>query len=454
MFSLYRLLPLFLIPLVGAAPRNQTVPITDTSGIATKSGGGWSAGSAFSCGQYTQVVGDSITFRFTGTAFWVMGSPPDPQAITATLDGATVQTSAGAICTTTVVSSVGLSQAEHTLTLTYKGPLRIGNTNEYLVVGDFIYTTDDAVTSTTSASSAASTPSSASKPPDTTNSPANAAASPASHSNKKPGAIAGGVIGGLVAAILAVLAVLNAKHLLYLLASLAFLVFGWWMFGRRRLNFYTDKDVGQIQITLFLSPHEILKDSEDGAKETLVAWQVFDIGHSRRDFNVICPCVLHTGDTKFGFGTVVAEKEWISAETYAPAPAIWTGEQWEDHNDTALIHPVATNKGETMDVALGTFEDGKDEHIFKPFLVVKDVEQENSYTFEEGKNLYLHVFLTNNYREGKRARDLVSKFNDDKLTKKGIKLVDLKPISQWHIKKEKGKIVLAGIRGAKNDSNA
>ncbi|KAH8825943.1 hypothetical protein DL96DRAFT_1817362 [Flagelloscypha sp. PMI_526] len=263
-------------------------------------------------------------------------------------------------------------------------------------------------------------------------------------------AVAGGAAAATVVGIaLLILAFLLAKPL-----EQVFLLTGWLFFRRRRLNIHADKDVGQIQITLFLSPHEVLRDSDDGAKETLLAWQVHDIGHSRRDFNITCPCIIHTGDTKLGFGTVAAERDQITSEEYAPAPAIWADGQWEEHGDKSLIHPVAQNNGENMDISLGTFEDGKKGQIFKPFVLIRDVKKQESYTYQQGRNLYLHIFLTNGYREGRYADDLVSKFEESKLTTRGIKLSDLKPISQWHISKVKGKIVLAKIRGAKKGSNA
>ncbi|KAH8797320.1 hypothetical protein DL96DRAFT_1825316 [Flagelloscypha sp. PMI_526] len=289
----------------------------------------------------------------------------------------------------------------------------------------------------------------------------------------KPIAVIAGAAGGGGAAVvlLAILSWIYAKPLLYVLASLAFLIFGWWLFGRRRLNFYADKNVGQVQITLFLSPDEVLRDSEEDAQETLLAWQVFDIGHAQTLTSFALACQhflrstqlhlwanfwisLHTGHTKFGFGTVSSEKGWITSEEYEEAPATWTGDNWEVVSDKSYEHPEARITGPPMGIALGTFEKRKAESTFKPFLWVKEVNEDTPFTYSQGKNLYLHVFLTNGYQEGRHSADLVSKFNETRLTKKGIKLSHLKPISQWHIKKVDGKIKLAKMRGAKLESSA
>ncbi|KAH8804038.1 hypothetical protein DL96DRAFT_748589 [Flagelloscypha sp. PMI_526] len=222
------------------------------------------------------------------------------------------------------------------------------------------------------ANSVPGTGSPSTKSPDTSNINNIAGGSSESSDSHKIANIVGGSVGGIIAVALLVLAILQAKPLFYILASLGFFLFGWWLFGRRRLNFYVDRDVGQIQITLFLSPDSVLQDLPEVGRESLLAWQVLDIGHSCRDFNIICPCILHTGDTKFGFGTVDDLGKQIRSPEYAPAPAIWTEGQWESHNDHTLADPVASVTGEPMSIVLGTFEDGKNDKIFKPFLLVKE----------------------------------------------------------------------------------
>ncbi|CAA7262145.1 unnamed protein product [Cyclocybe aegerita] len=275
-------------------------------------------------------------------------------------------------------------------------------------------------------------------------------------STANAGAIGGAVAGAVVGIVLLVVAFLKAHKLHYVISSLVFTAFGWYFFGKRQLYFHADKDVGPIQISLFLSNQENLHDSEKDDKEVILVWQVFDLGHSRRDFTASCPCTLRqTGETQLGFGTVEDIEEngitSIRSPESSRAPAAWNGEHFEDVGAIEEGALFVQNKAEeSTSLVLGTYEE-TGPIPFRPFLQIKDV----GTSYPANTNLYLHIFITNGYRGGQYAPDLISKFQADRLTpNKGIKVGDLYPVSQWQIRKVNRKIKLE-YKGniEKEDSN-
>jgi len=222
-------------------------------------------------------------------------------------------------------------------------------------------------------------------------------ATPQKSGSHRTGSIAGGTVAGVVAAILgAILIALNAKHLKYLLGLLASALFGFFIFGSRRLVFSVDDDVGPTQISLFLTPSPVISDSTpDGHLEILV-WKVFNIGHAQRQFDVAVPEMSEAskpphsdeesppGAEKFdltipstygegvpeiGFGTVLDHGQHVTCENFGPAPAILNEqEEWisdgesKRHKLTATIQSVQTSC-----IAVGT----SDDKSIHPFLLVK-----------------------------------------------------------------------------------
>ncbi|KAF8969007.1 hypothetical protein BDZ97DRAFT_302367 [Flammula alnicola] len=426
----------------------------------SRSGSGWSNGAVAGsttlvCGAWTQGISDSITFKFNGTAVYVNGLALTNTSRHATLDGvdldqlfSDVQLPPGSLtCGETIYTKSGLSNAEHTLVISFIGPI-LNNptgTQQSLVVQSITYTFDEGQTSSLSAisPSATSSPISATSAP--TSNPTSAtgatAASPSKSVNsKKVGPIAGGTVGGVGGIFLLGIAWSQSHHLSYFFSSIGFALFGWMLFSRRRFSFLSDKNVGQVEITLFLSPLENLNDSDDEAKETLLVWQVIRIGHSRRDFVVSCPCIRGSanGQTKLGFGTVEDSGRSIKCPDSAPAPAVWNGEEWAESEDNDMS--ARNNHEQAMDIALGTYEVLKRGPVFKPFLRIKDVPQNEKY--QAGAELYLHAFVTHGYEDGQYDEKLVEVVRGDMLTKKGIKLSDLKPLSQWVIRRVNDKLEL------------
>ncbi|KAG6915975.1 hypothetical protein DXG01_009027 [Tephrocybe rancida] len=179
-----------------------------------------------------------------------------------------------------------------------------------------------------------------------------------------------------------------------------FALFGWALFGRRSFRFSADKDVGPVEISLFLSPREELEDSE-----SLLVWEVVKIGHSRRDFVTYCPVISGTsdGETKIGFATLQDEAiegvNCIKPEFFGTAPAKWNGSEFE-----SLL--------------------ADDKHVLE--------------LGPEGHEVGFAI-------DGQYGPKVVEKFRDDIVTPdgKGVRLTDLGPISNWHISKGKdGKLKL------------
>ncbi|KAJ3515354.1 hypothetical protein NLJ89_g1804 [Agrocybe chaxingu] len=132
--------------------------------------------------------------------------------------------------------------------------------------------------------------------------------------------------------------------------------------------------------------------------------------------------------------------------------AVWNGEHFEDLTAIEEGGMFVQNKAEeSTSMVLGTYEE-TGTVPFRPFLQIKDV----GTSYPANTNLYLHIFVTNGYRGGQYAPDLISKFQADRLTpSKGIKVADLYPVSHWQIRKVNRKIQLKFKGGIeKEDSEA
>ncbi|PPQ96076.1 hypothetical protein CVT26_004708 [Gymnopilus dilepis] len=259
---------------------------------------------------------------------------------------------------------------------------------------------------------------------------------------------------GIVSIMAIVLIYLHAhfwKLVVIQLASSIFVAVGWLAFRKHQLQFYADKDVGPVQIAMFLSGDEDIFRSEDisrkRAREHIVAWQVLDIGHSRESSNFL----PGKGEPQLGFATVEdvdGPRQAIKPLASAKAPAAWLGDEWEEMEDLDISEGL-TNKSDRLHFAYGslvpllTFEEcllsSPPTRHFYPIN-----SRDEKYTVNP--ELYLHIFVSNGYTAGQYGHGIVRNIRGDMLTKRGIKVSSLKPISYWHIYKMNGKIRLKKTR--------
>ncbi|KAF8698395.1 hypothetical protein AX14_001144 [Amanita brunnescens Koide BX004] len=209
---------------------------------------------------------------------------------------------------------------------------------------------------------------------------------------------------------------------------------------------YPQKPYFNLQISLFLSPDEVINDSE-----SLLVWDVVKIGHSRREFTAYCPVIRGTSDgqIKIGFATVEEEElapdvKRFKAVDYHVAPAKWNGTHFDDLEGVddqlvlklALEKEIAGGTGEAFQVKqsfmLGTCY--KSRESFKPYLHLGNLQVGDHLT---DSNLFLHAFVTNGYNHGQYGEKLVASVRGDILTPKGIRMVDLGPRTDFRISKTK-----------------
>ncbi|KAH8798432.1 hypothetical protein DL96DRAFT_1781568 [Flagelloscypha sp. PMI_526] len=242
----------------------------------------------------------------------------------------------------------------------------------------------------------------------TSSSPSQAA--PTSPATPIPVIVGASVGGATGLAGLSYLAWLYSGYLLFFLASVAFsiflpqlfVIFGWWLFTRRRLVVFCHRDVPETSIAFFLSTHQKIENSL--ADETLLVWGRKTVGRSTSDSQnvgrgVYISCPMDpidkpTPQTMIGFGTVKDKATHLVHHYFAPAPALWQGEEFADSQEgtrhTTRDLTFTNETDQHMPILVGTVGHAED---FRPFFYVDSVGPQQKYPLSS-KDLYLHAFRT------------------------------------------------------------
>ncbi|KAJ7235223.1 hypothetical protein C8J57DRAFT_1479630 [Mycena rebaudengoi] len=386
------------------------------------------------CGSVTQTPGSSVTFEPQDVISFALHGhfPPDPNTISAELDGVTIAlaplTTANTADCNDVLYNFALSPTLHNLTFTFTGPA--SNNNFFaLHAAAARPSTTAAVTSSTTAdatgaSSATVIPSSASSASVIPSSASSASVIPSSassalpaidtqpqSSHSKTGAKLGGAIGStvsLVAILAAVAAYLSLKapapgaspdHEFVFLPLVAPITFR----GKKLQN---------VQITIVLKAAELaVTDKIPGAPSTheltttQVAWKVITLSVGKDPIVIRLPKDL-------GFGGVNDSKGILDDDLFCFAPLrtvvtktiqYWKPAKLRDRKLAATV--LAKNAaGIPQAFALGTYH-VKPSHSFSPFLVIREVQDSQLCTAPQCGDLRINAYITENIQERQILHD-------------------------------------------------
>ncbi|KAJ3480699.1 hypothetical protein NLI96_g8168 [Meripilus lineatus] len=247
------------------------------------------------------------------------------------------------------------------------------------------------------------------------------------------GGIAGGtIIAGVIVVTLVTVAAINSAHLIYIIVSLASLLFGLVLYNCRRIVFVCkDPNLPELQISLFLTIEAAREGEDSGENSDGNQHLVFSIGGNTKGFDVTVPITTGSskkaGQPKIGFATIddndfderVRPQSWELAPARLLENGIWEKGDVEANQEDEFIAENMTERARRIAMGVSDKPDDPEARRFSPFLVIDSKNFGPMGNFKVKSDIFLHAFRTGGCKAGDYGDPVMEARKLDRLTDTG-----------------------------------